>query len=84
MILTAIYDTQTDAILPQVFSTENEMTAKRMFKSAPLARLGLEIVAANPDDFWLVKLGDLHQEGIGDVAPESKRLFCFAEVIKNG
>lgn len=83
MIIVAVYDIQTDAVLPQVFTTDNEATAKRMFIHAPLERVGLGIIAQNPGDFWLVKIADFDQGKTGTVSPDNKRLFCFEEVINN-
>lgn len=89
MMVFAIYDSVSDTLNPTLYTFQNEGVAKRAFKSAlekEVAQL-LGAVLDAPEDFYLVKLGELEQaEGGKLLACEPVRIFRFIDLkeIKNG
>lgn len=82
MIICAVYDVKADAIMPHLFTFDNQEIAKRNLAAAfqgPVA--GFEIVQRYPDDFYLIQVAkiDLHQQGT--ITGEAERVCCFNEII---
>lgn len=83
MIICGVYDVKADALMPHLFLFENENIAKRNLSAAFQGPVqGFDIVQRYPDDFYLVKVGDidLHQHGTISGAPE--RVCCMDELIR--
>lgn len=88
MMIFAIYDSVSDTLLPTLYTFQNEGVAKRAFKAAlakGVAQL-LGSVLDAPEDFYLVKLGELDQAEVKLVAFEKERVFRFSELqeVNNG
>lgn len=83
MMVFAIYDSVSDTLNPTLYTFQNEGVAKRAFKAAlekGVAQL-LGPVLDAPEDFYLVKLGELDQTAGGKLeACEPVRVFRFVEL----
>lgn len=83
MMIFAIYDSVSDTLGPTLYTFHNEGVAKRAFKAAlekEVAQL-LGAVLEAPEDFYLVKLGELQQAEGGKLeACDPVRVFRFADL----
>lgn len=89
MMIFGIYDSVSNTLNPTLYTFANEGVARRAFKAAvdkEVAQL-LGPVLDAPEDFYLVKLGELEQNGGGKLEVcDPVRVFRFIDLkeIKNG